>query len=699
MNPPNEIMGNPVVSSSENPCFGLSFSISAEDKGREMTLTEARKILGLEPDEDPRPHLEEFRAVREQIADMVRSAPNELLAQRYQHGLVEFDKALAAVREYLEALGLIPRESDVKIPDTDSAERGHAIFVEENRVDDAVKLPVLPENDAVTKSEPDGETRASKLLGIICVVLLLLTIIGFGTVAFVKFQDEKELKKRQQVVFLERQGAIFIENRRWPEAVAAFDEIERIEPDSELVAMGRRGIEDGMMEEQNQFIGYWKGEAIASFDTGRWADAESAARQVLDKYPEEKELAELVEKIAVAKQEEERQAAFSTVREQVDDRKFDEAISSARDLVKRNLGDTEAIALLENAEKAKEKAEIDLEEAKLLLAKAAELDTGEYNEKAMEWMREAVSLAPDDPDILARFEKIAAYTRTIRIPGDVKTVAEAMATARDRDRLVLAEGTWEGPFVITAAVELQGVSGKTIIQCKADAGSVIAIAPGVNGARLSGLTVRHLSFDAGEERFSLASVNSAKVDFSDCRFEQGSGHGIAVTNGGHAKVVRCRFTENGWNGIAVIGDGSLLEAEENTLSGNFQNGMESWDGAAVILSKNICKGNSRNGIHIGHGSESVTILDNVLSGNREFGLVLGSAVSGEVTANTLEKNILGGLVVRTGADKVTVKGNLISSNLGPGLVLEKGVAEEPYIGNRITGNTGKQFISGADLSQ
>jgi len=374
-------------------------------------------------------------------------------------------------------------------------------------------------------------------------------------------------------------------------------------------------------------------------------------------------------------------------------------VSAARILVQTNEGDGEALALLKLAGDAKQKAAADLEKGNLLLAQAAERDNGEYDEQAMEWLREAVSLAPDDKAILARFEKMAAYTRTVRIPEDVKTIEEALATARDRDRLVLGEGEWEGPFVINAAVELQGVSGKTVIQCKADAGSVISIAPGVNGARLSGLTLRHLSFDAGEERFSLALVRGAKVDFSDCRFEQGSGHGIAVTEGGHAKVLRCRFTENGWNGIAAMGSGSLLEAEENILKGNFQNGIESWDGAAVILSKNTSTGNSRNGINVDNGEASATILDNVLSGNREFGLVLGSAGSGEVGSNTLEKNILGGLVVRSGAGKVTVKENRIANNEGPGLVLEQGVAEEPYVGNSISGNGGKEFVSGVDLSR
>ena len=66
-----------------------------------MTLTEARKILGLGPAEDPSPHLAEFKDAREHIAAMVRSAPNETLAERYQKGLVEFDQALAAIYEPL----------------------------------------------------------------------------------------------------------------------------------------------------------------------------------------------------------------------------------------------------------------------------------------------------------------------------------------------------------------------------------------------------------------------------------------------------------------------------------------------------------------------------------------------------------------------------------------------------------------------
>ena len=656
-----------------------------------MTLTEARKILGLGPDEDPRPQLAEFKVARERIAEMVRSAPNEMLAERYQEGLVEFDRALAAVREYLEALGLVPKS---EVPE----EKGHAVFVPENRVSEDMGLPAIRPPIPEVEEPDDEESVSSRSFATVCWILLLLAIIGFGGWTYLRIEEERNMVKQQRVAFLERQGAIFIEGRRWPEAAEAFDEIESIFPDSELVTLGRRSIEAGMTEEQNQFIGYWKGEAISAFEASRWSDSEVAARKVLEKYPDEAELVELIGKIGVAKQEEERQAAFSLVREQIEERKFDEALAGAERLLGKDRDDAEAVLLLSEARSAKEKSERDLVRALELLAMAEEADNGEYNEQAINWMREALALAPEHPGILAKYEKLASYTRTIRVPQDVETIAEALASARDKDRILLAEGTWEGPLVMSVAVKLEGVPGKTVVSCASDAGSVLSTLPEVRGGRVSGLVLRHTSFDPDDERFSLALVRGGMVEFSDCRFETASGHGLAVMEGGHAKVLRCRFSESGWNGIAVMGSGSLLEAEGNLLKENFQNGIESWDGAAVILSKNICTGNSRNGVHTDNGAASVTLLDNNLSGNREYGLVLSSSGSGQITGNTVEKNLMGGVVGKAKALGIKVTDNDIRNNQGPGLVLEIGVIDESYLGNRITSNEGKELVTGIDFS-
>ncbi|MEP2777165.1 MAG: right-handed parallel beta-helix repeat-containing protein [Luteolibacter sp.] len=635
---------------------------------------------------------------------MVRSAPNEMLAERYQQGLVEFDQAMAVVREFLESVGLAQRVPDVKIDPEMSEEVRFGVFVASNEVSKAVGSPAVPAaKPAEAASRPlpaegDPELSGGHLFRTIAWILVVVSLLSFGGWGYLKYQEAEEMRKRERVVFLEREGAIFIENRRWPEATETFDEIESIYPDSELVMMGRRSIEAGMVEEQNQFIGYWKGEAIAAFDASRWDDAEKAAQQVLDKYPDEKELTDLIAKIAVAKREEERQKAFEYVRELIEERKFVEAVSTAEKLAQIELSDAEAVKLLTQANAAKAKAEADLERARILLAQAAERDKGEFDEEALEWIREAVSLAPDDAEILARYEKMAAYTRTIRVPEEFKTVGEAFDAARDKDRIVVGEGVWEGPFFLNVGAEIEGLSGKTVMQCEADKGSVITIGAGVIGARLSGVTLRHQSFDAGEERFSLAQLSGGQADFADCHFEQGSGHGLAVTAGGKAKVQRCRFTENGWNGIAVMGAGSRLEAEENILKGNFQNGIESWDDGTAILKNNQCTGNSRNGIHADNGKSAIEATGNTLSGNREFGMVISSAASGNVSGNTLEKNFLGGLVVKAAASAVAVTANEIRANEGTGLVLEKGLSKDAYSGNRISGNKGKDLVLDADLT-
>lgn len=654
-----------------------------------MKATQARRILGLKPREDPRPRLAEFRMTREKIAEAMRTAPNEVLADRQSRNLAEYDTALELMGGSTKVRVFVPQVSPVsvepKVPPSPSSIRSEpAPFFEPPR---AISAKVI-----------DTEPFKWRIWWVAAVIMVLVLVLlaGFGRWAYQKRELEKRLAKIERIASLERQGAGFIENRRWPEAAETFRKIEAIVPTSGFIITGRRRIEDGMAEELNQFIGYWKGEAIASFEAKRWDDAEKAVKQVLDRLPDEVETKTLIGRIAEAKRAEESEASFMAIREMIVKRDFDIAISAARALAENDGG---AAALLKEALAAKEKAEADLRAAREIMAKAAAMDKGEFNQAALDLMREALSLAPGDAEIAARYEKIAAYTRTLRIPGDFETVQQALEVARDRDRLLVGEGTWKGPFLIRAAVELVGIPGKTIIQCAADAGGVITFVPEVKGARISGLTLRHLSFDAGEERFSLALVHGVEADFSDCRFEQGSGHGIAVTGGGQARVLRCRFTENGWNGIAAMGEGSLLVAEGNTLVGNFQNGIEAWDGAATILSKNRCTGNSRNGIHVDSGLASATIIGNILSENREFGMVLSSADGGEVSGNTMGKNLLGGMVIKSDAGELTVKGNAIADNEGPGLALCKGLLADAYVTNHVSGNKGQQLVTDVDLSE
>ncbi len=657
-----------------------------------MTFQEARKILGLSPDEDPRPHLEEFRAARERIAEMVRTAPNETLADRYQQGLVEFDKALASIREYLETLP--PSQSDTPPAPAKPAPTPPILSGIDNPQADQEET-----EDDEDEEEEFEEAGRKPFSGFIWLIVFLIGGAG-GTFIHFKNEEAKETQRQLRLAFLERIGSQFIENRRWQEAESTFAEIESLAPGSELGKLGRRSIEAGMAEEQNQFIGYWTGQAIAELDAGRIDEAEAAARRVIERFPRELEAAAVLESIAKARSGAAREQAIIDTRKLLDERKWDEAIVSANRILAYAPDDSDAKSIIEDANAALKKQAADQAKALSLLNQAIARDKGEFDQQAFDWLREAASLDPANPEIASRLETMSSYTRTLNVPGDFATPAEALANARDRDRIVIAAKTFKGPLVINAAVDLQGAGAdKTIIECPATDGCAITIGPDAKGARLAGITFRHESFLAvGSDRFSAALVRGGGATFTDCRFEDASGHGLAVIEGGEAIVNRCRFSGNGWNGAAAIGKGCFLEIRDSESIGNFEHGIESWDGASVTLVNNRCEDNSRNGIHTDNGDAPAIIEGNQLIANREFGIVLDSAGSGKISGNTARANLLGGFVIRSAAAELPVTGNTATLNEGPGLVLEKGLAPADYSDNSITKNSSPQILSGAHLS-
>jgi parallel beta-helix repeat protein len=645
-----------------------------------MKLADARKILGLGPEEDPRPYLADFKDAREHIAAMVRSAPSDTLADHYQKGLIEFDQALAAIQEHLEAIGVA------------------APPLPPRPVEEPPALPAREVVDAEQELEPASPVPDRRLSYFAWFLIFLTGVAGGGWI-YLKNEQAKEERRLIRLAFLERQGSVFIENRRWQDAATAFAEIEALSPGSDLAKRGRRSIEAGMSEEQTQFIAYWTGQAIAELESGRLDEATSAARQVLDRFPGEKEATDILARIAAARSSQARAAAIAAAREALDQRKWDIAASTARKILTTSPDDADAISILADATAAIEKAAADRAKATELLKMAVARDQGQFDQQALDWLREASSLAPDDAEIASRLEKLSSYTRTLRVPGDFSTPAEALAAAHDGDRIVLGAAVWKGPLSINSGIELQGAGfAETRIECPPENGSAITIGPDARGARISGITFRHESFAAGTERYSVATVRGGSATFVDCRFIEASGHGLAVIGGGQASVSRCRSADNGWNGIAAIGRGSTLEVRDSESLNNFEHGIESWDGAAVILINNRCEANSRNGIHADNGLASATIEGNQLVANREFGLVLASAGSGKVSGNTARANLLGGLVIRAAAAKLPVVSNQAVSNQGPGLVLEQGLPPDSYSANTVSLNSGRQILTAAELS-
>ncbi|MFD0894129.1 right-handed parallel beta-helix repeat-containing protein [Luteolibacter ambystomatis] len=735
-----------------------------------MTLDAARRILGLEPNDDPATHLKDFNEARDRIAELVRTAPNPTIAARYQAGLSEFDAALNVIRLHMAAPAINPvvpaveaTSTPVEGPGAISSEPAvHAVesapveqpevlpvaspaalvleppaFLSQSSpveaepvppppapieapaeipVAAAVPEPEIPEatSTAPTQNLPiDLPTPTSKLVpastevpapaavvpsapprkksgnGFLVTLLILLLLAVAGGYAWLRLEEDKRFARKGEIVELEKKGAKFVEDRLWDEARHIHDQIDSIDPGSEVAATLQRSIEAGINEESQQFIQHWNDRALAEFESGNYDAALAAIKEVLSKDPRNAEALELQKKIEEARKTAAFQKAKEAITAKLTAKDWEGAIAAAKEAQAKGglepAAAAEVASLLASAEAGKKEAEAMYLKARDFYAKAKERDAGKYDAQGLELAREAMVLAPQDPEIKALFEKLASYVRTLHVPGDFATPAEALADAHDRDRVVIAEGEWHGPLVVNAAVEIQGAgSDKTYVTCPAADGATLTIGPGGKGARVTGITFRHTSLDPSAERFSGVLVRGGQATFANCHFLEAAGHGLAVIEGGTASASHCRFSSNGWDGASASGAGSSLEVRDSDVTNNIEHGLDVWDGATGTLTGNRCDGNSRNGIHIDAGAAPVTVTNNQFRNNREFGLVLTRGEVGKVSANTATGNLMGGVVVRAAATRIAVAGNRIQSDTSPGLALEKGVNRAAYAGNEIT---------------
>jgi len=626
-----------------------------------MTLEKARRVLGLAPGDNPARFLDELSAAREKIAEMVRSAPTGTLALRYQEGLDEFDEALALIRKETHA--------------------------------DRPAGKTAGGKPAPGKQPGARKTRWGASL-------LALMLIGCGGLwVFFRVRDDIHLRRQQKLVLLERQGAVQLEKRRWKEARLVYEEIGRLDPSSPVARHGFRSIEAGIQEEHQQYIGYWTGEAIASIDAKRWPDAVKAIAKLEERTPGNKEIITLRRQLADARLLETHQRLLNEARMAFDRHEWENVRELADKLLAASPEDAEALSLRERAAAEAERERANLEKAHDLFEMASRRDRGQFDEEAIEWAREARSLAPDDKEIEALYQKLSSYTRTIEVPGDYPSIAAAVAAARPRDRIRLGEGTWKESVTIDKALELEGAgTGKSIIECEAADGPVLTWDPEAAGARISGVELRHRAFAPGTNRFSVALVRGGNVVFSDCTLRDGSGHGLAIIEGGMASLTRCKLENNGWDGVSAYGDGSRAEISATEAKGNFEHGFDIWDGASSVIRDSSASENGRNGIFIATDTP-INVTSNRLGANREFGIVIASAAGGDLAGNQIERNRLGGIALYRKARKLQIRDNTVTRNTGPGLVLDVGFAAASYDGNSVARNRStRQIAKNVDLT-
>ncbi|TAE77525.1 MAG: hypothetical protein EAZ84_03840 [Verrucomicrobia bacterium] len=613
------------------------------------TVEDARRRLGLSLDANPADHLDELRAKRERLAALVRKARNETRALRHQDSLIAFDRALALVRE-----------------------------------------------QEATKSHTSSAARRT-----LHFLASLLLLFGPTTLILLRQHRQEQARTRlhEQTLSLDALGAKMIEARQWPEAEAAYQEIERLIPGNPLASHGLRNIQSGKEEERRQFIEYWSGEANTAFELGRSDDATQAALKVLEKYPDQKEIRSLLKKIEQARSTRARQALATASNDALRQRNWDEAEKQAKALLSTFPGDPDGLTLLTEARRGRDKENRARIRAGELFAAAKLRDQGNFDQQALDWLREANSLAPHDPEIAALYQKMAAYTRTLHVPGDFTQPADAINAARNGDRIVLAEGKWAGPVVVDKPLSIEGAGHeKTSIEIDATTSAAATFTRNASDSRVSGITFRHRGFDPGPDRYPAVLIRGSTVTLLDCRASDAAGHGLAVIENAKVEATRCSFENNGWDGVAVHGVGSHIILNDCEAIGNFGHGFDLWDGGGGTLRQCLARDNSRNGILIDTNAADIVLDQNDLRANREYGIVLAAAKAGRIHDNHCHENLLGGLVIRIEAAPLTCEKNRLDRNLGPGLSLERGLAHDRFSNNLTQGNRGENTVINADFS-
>jgi hypothetical protein len=174
--------------------------------------------------------------------------------------------------------------------------------------------------------------------------------------------------------------------------------------------------------------------------------------------------------------------------------------------------------------------------------------------------------------ILFHLISLSAESRVVRVPGDHTTIQGAIEGASKGDTILVAPGLYLENLTLAKAVTLgsdyllsndTSVIRETIIDGQTR--SVITITGPPDGfPRLVGLTIRN-----GDDGIMATSP----FHLDRCRFEY-CGDGIDYESGGGGSCKNSVFTKNLDDGIDLDGTLQYLHIDNNTITGNDDDGIE-----------------------------------------------------------------------------------------------------------------------------
>ena len=345
-----------------------------------------------------------------------------------------------------------------------------------------------------------------------------------------------------------------------------------------------------------------------------------------------------------------------------------------------------AVKFKDLIEKAKLKESVDLLMVGKFLDAAQNLDTGEYSPIAIDLLDKALLIVPNHPSSLALRKKINAYSYSLRVPEDVATLNAAVEMLRAGDTAILSEGVHKFSALLNKGIKIKGQGENlTFIECDTRVTSAFTLTGIDQSYLISDLTVMGTSYeDDAVERFPLIML-AVNLTMRNVTVKNGSGHGVAVISG-RLNMVKCKLTENAWDGVSIMGAKSYAEITDCDVSGNYDHGVDFWNGASGKLTNVTVNQNSGSGILIMGKVAKVHLVQVKSERNSQCGIVINSQAQAKLERVFSARNQLSGIVVQGRGTKLTCGLTVSNENGEAGFFIDPAATIENFIATTAEGN-------------
>lgn len=608
----------------------------------QLSYEDAMRVLGYEPGAIVSPHLPLFRKVASKLEALVSTTKDEYLRENFRDELNRLNEALRVV----------------------GAERD--------------REPPLR-----------GSGMRLRLALALLSVAIVVSAAWYGNK---RIEEGGYLRDREGIANLEAMARLAEESRDWSGAEAVYAELNDLIPDSEKVRAGFARVADGRAEARRQKLGFLVGSIRAAVEGRSWEEAEQLLgdlRKMEVGHPEIRSFIKVIQAGRVSdriagllEQAEEALKEEQWVALADHTAKLETISPDHQHLARFKAATAEGMRVLEERRVR----------ARELYEKALALDDGEFSEPALETLREAIRL-DNRKDYQDLYNKMSAYTRLLKVPGDYSTITEALAAARSNDKIRLGEGVFAEALSLNVKVDIEGAgTGKSIIQCEAEKASVLLSTKEAGGSRVAALTLRQTGISLAAERYPVALADGAELVLEDCLIEGGAGHGVAVINGGSVSLRNVRVLKCGWDGLAVNGDGSVADAVDCRFDSNFHHGIDAWGGGRVTVKSSRATKNGLAGVVIMSRGVRSELVQCTIDRNREVGVSISNGTIAVLRSNRVEENLLGGIMIEGEGTTAGMEGNVTERNSKFGIMADRRSTIEPFRENETKENIGEQLM-------